>query len=71
MPISDAMLIGMSSTNPLAEKMLDQRTNLRNVQLQLTRFEGELEGSERTVRSLHHELDIAHAAVARLRSSTD
>jgi len=70
MPISDAMLIGMSSTNPLAEKMLDQRTNLRNMQIQLTRLEGELEGSERTVRNLQHELDIAHAEIARLRSLT-
>lgn len=68
MPVSDAMLKSMMTTNPLAEKMLDQRDVIRGQTRSIIRLQGELEGSERTVRNLQHELDVVRAENARLKS---
>jgi len=70
MPMSDAMLAAMSSTNPLADKMIDQRVTIRSLQSQVIQLSGELDGSERTVRNMQHSLDLANAEIARLRSLT-
>jgi chromosome segregation ATPase len=58
----------MIGGNPLAEKMLAQRVEIRRLNGQVTHLTGEVERSEQTVRNLQHELDLAHRQIAELRS---